>query len=105
MELLREHWRLLRPVFAKYNGQEIKTIGDAFSGGIPERGAGTQCAIEIQRLLFERNSKTEPNRQIALRIGLHLEMSFTNKTTSSATAGQHRRAHSAPCRSGRHMHL
>jgi class 3 adenylate cyclase/tetratricopeptide (TPR) repeat protein/tRNA A-37 threonylcarbamoyl transferase component Bud32 len=72
MELLREHWRLLRPVFAKYNGQEIKTIGDAFLVEFPSAVQATQCAIEIQHLLFERNSKAEPNRRIVLRIGLHL---------------------------------
>jgi len=72
MELLREHWRLLRPVFAKYNGQEIKTIGDAFLVEFPSAVHATQCAIEIQRMLFERNSKAEPNRRIVLRIGLHL---------------------------------
>ncbi len=72
MELLREHWRLLRPVFAKHNGQEIKTIGDAFLVEFPSAVQGTQCAIEIQRMLFERNSKAEPNRRIVLRIGLHL---------------------------------
>jgi class 3 adenylate cyclase/tetratricopeptide (TPR) repeat protein len=72
MELLREHWRLLRPVFAKYNGQEIKTIGGAFLVEFPSAVQATQCAIEIQRMLFERNSKAEPNRHIVLRIGLHL---------------------------------
>ena len=72
MELLREHWRLLRPVFAKYNGQEIKTIGDAFLVEFPSAVQATQCAIEIQHTLFERNSKVEPSRRIVLRIGLHL---------------------------------
>ncbi len=72
MDLLREHWRLLRPVFAKHNGQEIKTIGDAFLVEFPSAVQATQCAIEIQRMLFERNSKAEPNRRIVLRIGLHL---------------------------------
>ena len=29
-ELLEEHRALLRPLFARFNGTEIKTIGDAF---------------------------------------------------------------------------
>jgi len=30
LEILEEHHRLLRPVFPKNDGTEIKTIGDAF---------------------------------------------------------------------------
>ena len=30
LELLEEHRRLLRPLFPKHNGPEIKTIGDSF---------------------------------------------------------------------------
>ena len=30
LELLEKHWELLRPVFKKFDGHEIKTIGDAF---------------------------------------------------------------------------
>ncbi len=30
MELLEEQRRLVRPILAKHNGREVKTIGDAF---------------------------------------------------------------------------
>jgi len=36
LELLEEHNRLLRPIFAQHGGEEIKTIGDSF----PEDEAG-----------------------------------------------------------------
>ena len=72
MELLQEHRRLLRPEFARYNGQEIKTVGDAFLVEFVSAVQATECAVAIQRLLWERNAKAEANRRILLRIGLHL---------------------------------
>ena len=72
LELLQEHRGLLRPVFARYNGQEIKTLGDAFLVEFMSAVQAAECAVEIQRLLFERNARIEPNRRIQLRIGLHL---------------------------------
>ena len=37
LELLQEHNRPLRPLFPRYSGKEIKTIGDAFHVGLPAR--------------------------------------------------------------------
>ncbi|MBZ5498600.1 MAG: protein kinase [Acidobacteriia bacterium] len=72
MQLLEEHWRLLRPIFPRHNGQEIKTIGDGFLVEFSSALQATQCAIDIQQTLAERNSTVPPDRRIELRIGLHL---------------------------------
>ena len=48
-ELLEEHRRLLREIFPRFNGTEIKTIGDAFLVEFGSEWEGAQCAIEIQR--------------------------------------------------------
>jgi class 3 adenylate cyclase/tetratricopeptide (TPR) repeat protein/tRNA A-37 threonylcarbamoyl transferase component Bud32 len=72
MQLLHEHRQLLRPVFARYNGQEIKTVGDAFLVEFMSAVQATECAVDIQKRLFERNASAEPNRRIRVRIGLHL---------------------------------
>ncbi|MBS1138171.1 MAG: pknB 7, partial [Proteobacteria bacterium] len=72
MELLHEHRRLLRPVFARHSGQEIKTVGDAFLVEFMSAVQATECAVEIQTLLSERNATVEANRRIQVRIGLHL---------------------------------
>ncbi len=72
MQLLEEHWRLLRPIFARHDGQEVKTIGDAFLVEFSSALQAIQCAVEIQRTLFERNRTVEPERRVELRIGLHL---------------------------------
>lgn len=70
--LLEEHRNLLRPLFQKYSGKEIKTIGDAFLVEFPSAVKAVECAREIQGKIGERNSALPPERRIRLRIGVHL---------------------------------
>jgi len=72
LELLDEHRRLLRPLFPKYGGREIETIGDAFFVEFASALQAARCAIEIQKSLHERNAATAAERHLKLRIGLHL---------------------------------
>jgi len=72
LELLEEHRRLLRALFPKFNGSEIKTIGDAFLVEFHSALEAVQCAIEIQRTLAKRNPDLPPERQIQIRIGIHI---------------------------------
>ena len=72
LELLQEHRDLLRPIFIKYSGREVDTAGDAFFIEFNSALEATNCAIEMQRVLHERNLKVEPNNQIIIRIGLHV---------------------------------
>src|SRR6476469_9933193 len=72
LELLEEHRRLLREIFPRFNGTEIKTIGDAFLVEFGSALEGAQCAIEIQRTLAKRNADAPANRQIQVRIGVHI---------------------------------
>jgi TolB-like protein/class 3 adenylate cyclase/Tfp pilus assembly protein PilF len=71
-ELLEEHRRLLRPIFPRFNGTEIKTIGDAFLVEFGSALEAAQCAIEIQRTLAHRNTDAPADRQIQVRIGVHI---------------------------------
>src|SRR5436309_12242521 len=50
-ELLEEHRRLLREIFPRFNGTEIKTIGDALLVEFGSALEAAQCAIEIHRTL------------------------------------------------------
>src|ERR1700756_493231 len=71
-ELLEEHRRLLREIFPRFNGTEIKTIGDAFLIEFQSALEAAQCAIEIQRTLAKRNHDVTSERRIELKIGIHI---------------------------------
>src|ERR687888_1699488 len=71
-ELLEEHREILRKIFPRFNGTEIKTIGDAFLVEFGSALEAAQCAIEIQRTLAKRNADAPANRQIEVRIGVHI---------------------------------
>ena len=71
-ELLEEHRRLLREIFPRFHGTEIKTIGDAFLVEFGSALEAAQCAIEIQRTLAKRNHDVTPDRRIELKIGIHI---------------------------------
>src|SRR5437868_6735236 len=72
MELLEEHRELLREIFPRFHGREIKTIGDAFLVEFNSALEAAQCAIEIQRALAKRNADAPAGRQIELKIGIHI---------------------------------
>jgi TolB-like protein/tetratricopeptide (TPR) repeat protein len=70
--LLEEHRRLLREIFPRFHGVEIKTIGDAFLVEFGSALEAAQCAIEIQRTLAKRNHDVTSDRRIELKIGIHI---------------------------------
>ena len=72
LELLEEHRRLLRAIFPRFHGTEIKTIGDAFLVEFGSALEAAQCAIEIQRSLAKRNTDETRDRRIELKIGIHI---------------------------------
>src|SRR6266702_4048559 len=72
LELLEEHRQVLREIFPRFNGTEIKTIGDAFLIEFNSALEAAQCAIEIQRTLAKRNHDVTTDRRIDLKIGIHI---------------------------------
>src|SRR6185369_18025263 len=70
VELLEEHREILREIFPKFNGSEIKTIGDAFLVEFNSALEAAQCAIAIQRALAKRDADIAPDRRIELKIGI-----------------------------------
>src|SRR5216110_1356441 len=72
LELLEEHRQLLREIFPRFHGSEIKTIGDGFLIEFNSALEAAQCAIEIQRTLAKRNHDVTAARRIELKIGLHI---------------------------------
>src|SRR6266496_4498076 len=71
LELLEEHRRLLRSIFPKHRGSEIKTIGDGFLAEFSSALAAVQCGIEIQEKIAKRNSLNPSQGNFQVRIGIH----------------------------------
>ncbi len=72
LALLDRHNRLLRPVFARFHGREVKTVGDAFLIEFDSALDATQCALEVQRSLYDFNLAAPPAARIQVRIGIHV---------------------------------
>ncbi len=72
LELLEEHRQLLREIFPRFNGTEIKTIGDGFLVEFNSALEAAQCAIEIQRALAKRNCDVPNDHRIEVKIGIHI---------------------------------
>ncbi len=71
LELLRQQADLLRPVLALHQGREIKSTGDGFLVEFDSALKAVQCAVNIQRRIYERNSEGAQT-PIRVRIGVHL---------------------------------
>jgi adenylate cyclase len=72
LELLEEHRKIVRPIVARHNGREIKTMGDAFLIEFESALEATQCAIDMQKTFNDHNQQAIVERRIHLRIGIHL---------------------------------
>lgn len=70
MKLLRKHNQLLRPIFSRYNGREVKTMGDAFLVEFDSALAATKCSVEMQRVLHRHNEQVR--EKLLVRIGIHV---------------------------------
>ncbi|MGC2789916.1 MAG: adenylate/guanylate cyclase domain-containing protein [Thermoplasmata archaeon] len=71
LELLRQQAELVRPLLAVHLGREIKSTGDGFLVEFDSALKATQCAMNLQRRIYERNAEGgfAPFR---IRIGIHL---------------------------------
>ncbi len=72
MQLLERHNRLLRPFFPKFNGREVKAIGDSFLVEFDSSLDALRCAFEIQSFFHDYNISSRDEWRIHLRIGIHL---------------------------------
>jgi class 3 adenylate cyclase/tetratricopeptide (TPR) repeat protein len=72
LELLEEHRRIVRDILPRHGGREVKTTGDGFLVEFASALAAVRCAVEIQQALAERNQSQPAERQVRIRIGIHL---------------------------------
>jgi len=72
LQVLERHNKLLRPIFPKFHGKEVKSIGDSFLVEFDSALEALKCAAEIQSFLHDYNLASKEDWKIKLRIGIHL---------------------------------
>lgn len=72
LALVEEQRNLLRPIFSRHNGREIKTMGDAFLVELPSALDAVRCAYDVQRATREFNISVPDEQKLHLRVGVHL---------------------------------
>jgi len=72
LEILEKQKAVLRPIFQKHQGKEIKTIGDAFLVEFANALDAVLCALDIQNTLQDEKLLSYAGRDNKLRIGIHL---------------------------------
>jgi len=70
--LLEEHRQLVRPIFSRHSGKEVKTLGDGFLVEFPSVLDAVRSAVEVQEALRTRNLSAPKDRRIQLRVAVHL---------------------------------
>jgi len=73
LDALRSHRaELIDPLIAEHGGRIVKVMGDGLLLEFPSVVNATQCVIEIQHGMAERNEAIAEDRQITFRIGVNL---------------------------------
>ncbi len=71
LAIVEEQRKVIRPVLARHNGREVKTMGDAFLVEFPNAVDAVRCAYDIQRAVRDFNLSLDAEKRIHLRIGIH----------------------------------
>ena len=72
LAVLERHNQLLRPIFPRFHGREVKTVGDAFLVEFDSALEAARCALEVQRTLHDHNRASSEEEGIQVRIGIHV---------------------------------
>ena len=70
MKLLNKHRELIRPIFPKHSGREVKTLGDGFLVEFDSALDAIECAVELQKTLHDYNDNAKET--LLVRVGVHV---------------------------------
>ena len=69
---LKGHQGVVLPLVGEFGGRIIDTAGDGIMAEFPSVIGATECAVEIQTVMAERNAEVPESRRMQLRIGINL---------------------------------
>lgn len=69
-QLVQQHFDWLRDATVRQGGAVVKTIGDAVMAAYPDAARAVAAALEM-RAATARFNRTQPERPVALKIGIH----------------------------------
>jgi len=69
---LKGHQSVILPLIGRHGGRIIDTAGDGIMAEFPSVIGATECAVEIQTLMAERNLQVPESRRMQFRIGINL---------------------------------
>jgi adenylate cyclase len=69
---LKAHQSVILPLVGQHGGRIIDTAGDGLMAEFPSVIGATECAVEIQRVMAERNESVADSRRMLFRIGIYL---------------------------------
>jgi adenylate cyclase len=69
---LKAHQSVILPLVGRHGGRIIDTAGDGILAEFPSVIGATECAVEIQTVMAERNLRVPESRRMRFRIGINL---------------------------------
>jgi adenylate cyclase len=69
---LKAHQSAILPLIGRHGGRIIDTAGDGVMAEFPSVIGATECAIELQTVMAERNAEVPERRRMQFRIGINL---------------------------------
>jgi adenylate cyclase len=69
---LKAHQSVILPLIGRHGGRIIDTAGDGIMAEFPSVIGATECAVEIQTVMAERNQPVPESRRMCFRIGINL---------------------------------
>jgi adenylate cyclase len=69
---LKAHQSVILPLIGQHGGRIIDTAGDGIMAEFPSVLGATECAVEIQTVMAERNEGVPESRRMLFRFGINL---------------------------------